>query len=359
LVGISYAQGLTTERVAGVIEMSEDALGNPMPSSRLGSIIYKNDAISAWWSGSNPGYLYMDWGVLAPQGTDGLDDEVVDGFLYTYGTNNMDPNGEDFTYYFFDSTTGYANQGVLEATFIRTGLPNGYGRPPLAPGYGWTYSMTSNLEGQGYEFLLRSKDLFIGWGQQQVSTPLMGSTGFAIGQPSNFGANWTTGTVNESSVFDPSNVYLGTVSFSFGGPTSPVWATWPGRLYGAQDPAQNMTYYGQNSQGNTAMFYTTGDWLLNNDVNFFLRKNGNTLPGWVLASLQVQSQYLPTLGVTRLVGTFVGPTPMLMNAGSGDFDVLTYTVQPVSAGQTIYIQGAITALNPIAPADAANGVYSN
>lgn len=357
LAGISFAQGLSTGKVAGVKAKAIDAYGNTVTSPRTGApdfggSIYNNNGISSWWSGQDVGYISLDWGKLVDQGNL-LADEVVDGFNFKYGTNNMDPAGENYTVFYFDSTTGFGNLGVQEAGFAFTGLPNGYGLPSLPPGFGWIWGITVDLEGSGYEFLLGPDH---GTGLVLDSAPLLGGTGAAIGSPSGMNGNGFTGTEDAFDIYFANGTYNGT--WYFGG--YPNWATWPGELFGAQDPAGAMTYYGQNSQGNQAMFYSLGTWAAGQNVHFMLRKNGSTLPGWLLASTAGSSQYIPTLDLTRLVGGFAGGTPTLMNAAFvGDFDVLDITIPNVAGSARIYTQGAITQLNPIPPADAANGIYSN
>ena len=91
-----------------------------------GSSIWDNTGFSAWWSGNDTAYINLDWGRLPPAGS-GLDDLVIDGFTFSYGTNNWDPTGESYTVYFFDSCTGWGNLGVEEAGFLFMDLPNGYG----------------------------------------------------------------------------------------------------------------------------------------------------------------------------------------------------------------------------------------
>jgi hypothetical protein len=165
-----------------------------------------------------------------------------------------------------------------------------------------------------------------------------------------------TGTENSFDIYFANGTYNG--SWYFG--AYPNWATWCHTLFGGQDPATNMAYYGQGSQGNQAMFLSAGNWSAGTDVTFYLRKNGSALPGWLLASGQGQSQYIPSLDLTRLVGGFAGGTPTAMSPSfAGDYDVLTVTIPNVAGTMRIYTQGAITALNPIPPADASNGIYSN
>jgi len=151
----------------------------PMPSGPPdhGACIWDNYSISAWWSGVNKGYINLDWGKL-PVPSSGLPDHVIDGFTFAYGTNNRDPAGDDFAVYYYDSCTGWGNLGVHEAAFFFHGLPNAYGFPTLPPGYGWVWSVTCDIEGTGYEFLLGQE---LGNGMIRLLTPTMGSSGLAIG----------------------------------------------------------------------------------------------------------------------------------------------------------------------------------
>ena len=107
LAGISFAKGLSTEKVAGVKSKAIDVYGNSTAWPRAGApdfggSIYNNNAITAWWSGQDIGYICLDWGKLTDQGNN-LADEVVDGFNFKYGTNNMDPAGETYAVYYFDN----------------------------------------------------------------------------------------------------------------------------------------------------------------------------------------------------------------------------------------------------------------
>jgi hypothetical protein len=354
LVGIAFAQGFTTNPVAGVKEKSIDAFGNTIPQARYGGSLYNNNAVTAWWGGGlTTGYVNLDWGVLPD--SDGLPEEIVDGFNFKYGTNNMDPAGDDYATLFFDGSTGWGNIGIQEAGFLFTGLPNGYGLPPLPPGYGWIWSVTVDLEGSGYEFL-EGKDGRHGFCLNRMASPTMGGSGPAIGSPANVGGNGPTGTEDAFDIYFPDGTYNGT--WYFGG--YPFWATWPGELFGPQGPAAAMTYYGIGSTGNILSFYSTGNWAAGQNVHFMLRRYTETNPAWVLASAQGISQYIPTLDITKLVGAFVGGTPKLMGAiYAGDFDVLDVTIPNAAGGMRIYTQGAITQLSPIPPVEASNGIYSN
>jgi hypothetical protein len=350
LAGVSFAQGLTEKAVAGERSMAIDVYGNTISVPRYGTAIWDNSTTRAWWPGVTTDYINLDWGLMPDY--NGLDDEVVDGFQFKYGTNNMDPAGETWTIYYFDSCTGWGNMGVQEAGFLFTGLPNGYGLPSLPPGYGWVWSITVDIEGSGYEFLMGKN---LGIGMVRNSTPLMGSTGTGNGQPPNLMPMFT-GTENSFDIYFPNGTYNG--SWYFG--AYPTWATWCHILYGAQDPAGSMSYYGANSQGNDAQFLSLGTWAAGQNVHFMLRKNGSTLPGWLLASAQGMSQYIPSLGITKLVGGFIGGTPKKMVPDYvGDFDILDIQIPTAAGTKRIYLQGAITKLNPIPPADCSNGIYSN
>jgi len=148
LAGLLCAQGFDIENVAGVRSKAIDVLGNTIPMPTDLNPIWTNTSISKWWSNVETGYLYLDWGELLEQGN-GLPDEIIDGFTFTYGTNNIDAEGETFAVYFFDSCTGWGQMGLQEAFFSLSGLPNGYGLPTLPPGYGWIWQITVKLDGEG------------------------------------------------------------------------------------------------------------------------------------------------------------------------------------------------------------------
>ena len=138
VAGLAFAQGLNVEKVSGQQTIAKDALGNTILQTRYGAEIWHNTAITAWWSGPGTGYLNLDWGQLVDQGNQ-LPDEVIDGFMFMYGTNNLDPAGEDFAVYYFDSCTGWGNMGVQETGFLFTGLPNAYTYGSLQPGFPLTH----------------------------------------------------------------------------------------------------------------------------------------------------------------------------------------------------------------------------
>jgi hypothetical protein len=305
-----------------------------------GSTIWSNFPVQGWWDRTQ-GYLVLDWGLLDLPPT-GMPDEVVDGFSFAYATNNMDPAGDDIALFYFDDCTGWGNLGVQVAAFLFTGLPNGYGLPSLPPGNAWVWTISTDLAGTGYEFLLNRQ-----FGQlMDCRSPTMGSTIPALGSPHLM----STGLLD---LYSQAGVYCGTW-------LSPTGGNMAKELYGPRAPAGGMTYYGIGAQGNQAALYTSGDWAAGQDVHFMLRKYGMTQPSWLLASLQQANRFIPQLDLTILVGPLVGGTPRMMSPNNyGDFDFLDITIPNVAGSMRIYMQGAITNLTPIAPADCSNGVYSN
>jgi hypothetical protein len=306
-------------------------------SGRHGGLIWANFPTTGWYS-ATPGFPYLDWAVLNPPPT-GLPDEVIDGFTFTYATNNQDPAGEDIFLYFTDSCTGWGNYGVQESAFAFKGLPNAATFGTLPAGQAWTVTLTTDLEGTGYEFLLGSD-----YGQIMsfMSTPATGATGFVLGSP---------GGGSENVIWGP------------GGPLyfpAPGWGTFARELFGQQAPAANTTYGGFNARGNDASLYTIGNWTAGSSVDFVLRKNGMPLPGWLLASLNTVAKYFPQpLDVTLFLQQPVAATIPMWPDAFGDFDRHTMLVSPSLAGLRIYFQGAITAFGPIVPVDLSNGVMSN
>ncbi len=350
LTGISFAQLNTildtppaSEHKNAYLDVADNTLTPGNSGGRYGNLFWSNPPVTGWYPVTT-GYTYLDWGLLNPPPSM-LFDEVVDGFTFVYGTNNIDPAGEDWIVGFYDSCTGWGNMGVPESMFLFMGLPNGYGLPTLPPGYGWIWQITVDLENSGYEFLLGQR---FGQSLSLMSPPTMGTTGWAIGSPGG-------GTENAVDIYTYAG-YWQTISFA-----PPAWATFARELYGRQDPAQNMTYYGIGAPGNDAALYTIGDWQDLGNVQFMLRRNQMTVPGWLLISLtQRYAYYPPPYDFTLLVGSFAGGSPYaMMQDMIGDFDKLTLTIPPGIGPRRVYFQGALTNINPILPADLSNGVHSN
>jgi hypothetical protein len=350
----SLAQSSASNKIAGVHQIARDVHNNPVPVSRHGNSIWNNKKVTAWKFGLDTDYINLDWGILPDQGN-GLPDEIIDGFTFTYATNNMEVTGESFSIHFYDSYTGQSILGVQEAGFTFTGLPNGATYGTLPPGYGWAMNVTVNLESSGYEFLLGRE---IGIGYIRRSTPRLGNTGICWGAPGNMGGNGYTGTEHQYKTFYPNGTYETTWDFPNYYPLSP-WLTLPAELFGGQDPGSAMTYGGIGAQGNDASLYTVGDWAPGSNVQFLMRKNELQLPGWLLASTGLSQKYYPSLDVTLHLGfPLLAQIPMRPDA-MGDFDRYGLDVGPVLAGLRLYFQGAITAVNPLAPVELSNGVQSN
>jgi hypothetical protein len=352
----SLVQSSLSNNIAGVHQIARDVHNNPVPTARHGNSIWNNMAIfrDRWWAGPVTDYINLDWGILQDQGN-GLPDEIIDGFTFTYATNNREMTGESLSIHFYDSCTGNGNMGILEAGFTFTGLPNAATYGTLPPGYGWAFSVSVDLEGSGYEFLLGEE---IGIGYIRRTTPQMGGTGFCVGCPGNKGGNGYTGTEDRWDEYYPNGVYLNTWYFGCGYPTDP-WMTFSTELFGGQDPATTMAYEGIGAQGNDASLYVVGDWAPGSRVQFLMRKNDLQLPGWLIASTGLSQKYYPGLDVTLLPGfPLLAQMPMRPDA-VGDFDRYGLDVGPVLSGLRLYFQGALTAVQPLGPIDLSNGVYSN
>ncbi len=340
LTGLAFGQGLLeTEKIGGV-KNKKIVLGE---ESRYSNLIWQHGGKWAWWSGVDTGYINLDWAKLHPSPT-GLQDEVIDGFAFSYGTNNMDPAGESFAVYYYDSCTGWGNTGVQEAGFLFSGLPGGLFWGTCPPGWGWIWTITVDLDDSGYEFVLGPE---FGQGLSRWRTPTMGGTGVGV-------AYGGYGSENAFDIYYPNGVYNGTWWFGSGN-----WASWGQSLYGPQAPAGGMTYYGLGAQGNDAGLYAIGDW--SSQVHFMLKKNEFDAPGYLLASLESRNKYLPPpYDVTRLVGHLVGGSPWLMTDDmNGDFCRYFLTVPAQYANTTAYFQGILTDMNPVVPIDMSNGVRSN
>jgi len=322
-------------------------------STDHGPSIWNNNAVQAWWGSPSTDYINLDWGRL-PAPSSGLADHIIDGFTFKYGTNNLDPQGEAYAIYFFDSCTGWGNIGIPEATFAFQGLPNAYGLPSLPPGQGWIWAITVDLEGSGDTFPLNQR---FGQAHVRMSTPTSGWTGPALGWPPNMHGNGPTGTDCAFSIYFPNGNYNGT--WWFGG--YPSWVTWPGELFGTEGQA-NMAFYGVGALGNDASLYATGSFTAGGQLRFLLKKNGSLLDGHLLASFVKRSHYygLPH-DVTSLTGSPIStfPYPMLEDP-VGDFCRLALTVPPQFGSTTVYFQGILgDAPLPQPPIDASNGLQAN
>ncbi len=312
-----------------------------------GNSIWDNTGISAWWSGCGTGYVNLDWGRL-PLTLNGLDDFVIDGFSFAYGTNNNETYAESYAVYFFDSCTGWGNLGVEEAGFLFSGLPGYYWHSTTPPGYAIVWIITVDIEGTGYEFLLGQE---FGFGLSRENTPTMGSSGIAIGihHPMN-------GTDNAFDIYYPNGIYNGTWWFG-----TSYWATWATELFGTEGES-NMTFYGVGARGNDAGLYATGDFAAGNTVQFLVRDNEFGLDSYLAASRSAVNRYIGgSYDVTCLVGKNIIGFPMKMDRSPvGDFHRLSGLVTPQAASATIYFQALLSDSNLMQPpVDASNGMRAN
>jgi hypothetical protein len=356
LTATALCQSEMTEvgQVAGVRQATwkdgELRPGNDMDDSPL---IWDNLEVGGWGCHHETGYLHLDWGKL-PVPASGLDDHVIDGFTFTYGTNNMDPTGETWAVHFFDSCTGWGNMGIPEASFVFSSLPNGYGLPSLPPGYGWIWSITVDLTGSGCEFLLGQE---LGHGLSRLNKPATGWTSMAIGRPSSYGGNGPTGTETAYDLYFPNGTYNGTW-YSDGYPN---WLTWPAALFGTEGEA-DMRIYGAVSAGNDAGLYATGSFSAGSSLQLLLRRNQLPLDGYLLASCSYNHVYFGgAWDVTRLVGGLATGSPLLMRPDAiGDFCSLDVDVPLQYSGSTVYFQGLLCGPPPLQPpVDASNGLRAN
>ncbi len=343
LTSASPAQGLVDADMVAATRSKTIILGD---GSGLSNPIWDNtSSLWGYWGHVETGYINLDWGWL-PTGHHPFLEQVIDGFAFCLGSNNVDPAGETFSVTYFDQCTGWGSTGVQQAGFLFTGLPNGYGLPALSPGYGWIWIITVDLAGSGYEFPL---DPEFGQGLSRWSTPTMGFTGLGIAGPE-------LGSENAFDIYYPNSVYNGTWFFG-----STNWAAWPETLYGpGEAPAAGMTYYGEGCLGNEIGLYTIGDWTMT--VHFMLTKHGWDKPGYLLAS---RTWMLPPIyypdpwDVTRLIGPLAGGSPWLMaDDAVGDFCRYFLTVPSQYHTTAIYFQGIVTDMNPPVPCEMSNAVHS-
>ncbi len=323
----------------------------PGSSPDMGGSVWKNMAIAAWWSGVETGYINLDWGKL-PVPSSGLPDHLIDGFTFTYGTNNLEVDMEEWAVYFFDSCTGWGNVGLMEAGFLFTGLP---GDPSSwMGGLGWVWVIQVDLDGSGYEFLL---DQDFGLGMSRMRTPLgLGGTGTVLGDRPNAWNNGPTGTENAFDIYYPNLKYNGTWWFG-----SYYWATWTAELFGSEGES-DMTFNGVGAQGNDAGLHATGIFTGGGTTRFLLRRNGLDADGYLIASLSSDHRYIGgAYDLTRLTGPMIASFPRMMTSlYLGDFFVLNVDVPAAQSHMTVYFQGIldeIPALQP--PLDASNGLRAN
>ncbi len=357
ITGLAFGQGtLNTDQVGGVKHAYyENGQVYQGVNPDAGAVIWDNNSISAWWSGVNTGYINSDWStnfLVNPNfAAATVGHHVIDGAMFAYGTNNMDTAGEDFSIFYFDDCTGWGNLGTQQAGFLFAALPNGAYLPTLPPGYGWIWTITYDLEGGGYEFLLNDD---FGIGLARNSVPTMGSTGLALG------TRMFNGTQNAFDIFYPNGTYNGTWWFG-----SSYWATWTGQLMGNEGQG-NGTFYGIGSQGNDSSLYVQGSFGANATVHFMGDKAGISLAGNLIASTQAMSQYIGNpYDVTRLIGNFVAGSPWIMTeipymAGNADMYIHDQTIPAPYAGMTAYFQMILSdAPLTTPPLDGSNGLRMN
>jgi len=172
-------------------------------------------------------------------------------------------------------------------------------------------------------------DAATGWGNKGVQ-----QAGFG------FGDNGFTGTEDAFDIYYPNGTYNGT--WYFGG--YPNWATWSGQIMGS-GVAAHMSYYGIGAQSNHGHLYTSGSFSASGaGAHFMFALHGQSASGELAASLTPSSQYIPSMGITRLVGPIAPgfPTPMSY-AFIGDFSTYDITPPAQYVGVTAYFQAVIRA----------------
>ncbi len=351
---LSLASVLPAQSLVG----ADPVAGQKTKTITLGSgshspnVIWDNSSgIWGWWSDIYTGYAHLDWARIPPSPT-GLSSELIDGFTFSYGTNNMAPEGETFLVQYYDDTTGWGSMYYLQAQFLFDSLPNGYGLPALPPNHGWVWTITVDLEDSGYEFPLNTPlNTYFGQALSRWSTPTMGRTGMAIAGPG-------YGSENAFDVYYPSGVYNGTWWFG-----STNWADWPQTLYGPQAPASGTAYYAMNAPGNEATLHTLGDWASTAGVHFILKKNWwSDMKSYLVVSRTCFDPpiYIPSYDISRAIGLPAGGSPWLMTDDPiGEYSHYYLTVPPQYYNATVYFQGVVSyGMPPYPPTTMTNGVKS-
>jgi hypothetical protein len=357
LVGVVYAQGtLNLQKVDGYKTYGSQA--------RYGSYIWNNMANDGWFTGFTYNYLFMDWGSL-PDANNGLPDEVADGFQFVYATGGNQPGGVTWIVYYFDEATGFGDVNWLqEAGFIFTGLPDAAGLPA---GY-WGWTVTVDLAGGGYEFLVADRTSTLvesGLGVAQVNlyvNPLT-VTGGTLTLPPFIGGNGDTGTTDAFDIFYPTGGYKG--AYFFGGwPLNP-YGSFQNGLFGASDPALGTKSIGNGLlTGNEASIYATGSWALNGVVDITLRMNKLTQAAALAANTAFTYPlfYLPGLDVTVVPTYPFLAAPPMTYIYTGDFTKKYFpSIGGGIATLTLFLQGGISNFfasppGPAAPMDFSRNV---
>lgn len=294
---------------------------------------YYSNIGNSWSTGAD--HLWIDEGKVGDTNTGRIDQ--VNGFDFAYCSTDPDPTGNSgsigITYY--DDYVPCTAPPAATCAYILTGLPLGG-----AAGNLQCWGVGVDLEG-GFECTTDPASMFsttdagvsdryFGWafGSNPGMTG-MNNTGPILDLPCATPiASNGCGSGNENFFYwyDPAGVWSG--CYWFGGIP---WASFSMKMYG---PSTNAFRYGyaNNTMGLSASNYAPGT------VCTFT-VTGNTSPAlYLLAAPATGSIFLGGKGTLVISTSFLPPTPVAMNAGTG---ILSTTI-PAGVPANVYVQCAGT-----------------
>jgi len=300
---------------------------------RYGAVIWDNFAAppGGWFCSMTAGYVWLDWGILNDQGNL-MPDEVIDGFSFGYATDAR-IGGISWNMYFFDSCTGWGDYSLVpEAGFAFTGLPDATNLPP---GYYWRWTITTDLTGTGYEFLMGEE---IGVGHSRITRNI--TCGPLMTLPPKIGGNGPTDTEDAFDIGSLTGGYMGT--YWFGGYPSNPYGSFRSRLMGASDPSTGCSYAGIPLPGNDTALYCVGDWAYGSYNLFLLRLNGMDAAAGAIHSISTYPIYRPAIGKTTVPTITTAIKVPFSLSYTGDYMIYTKICGPWAEPVSWCIQGAIT-----------------
>lgn len=323
LAGLTFGQNtLPVEKVDGV-----KSLG----SQRYGAVIWDNFAASGWFSSMTTGYMWLDWGKLLDAGN-GMPDEVIDGFGFSYATDAA-IGGISWNMYYYDSCTGWGDYAIVqEAGFAFTGLPDATNLPP---GYFWGWLLWVDLADSGYEFLM-GYDIGVGHSLQTAAI----TCGPRLTKPPLVGGNGNTLTEDAFDIIDSAGGIVGT--YWFGGYPANPYASFCAQLMGGSDPSVNTVYAGIPLQGNNTGLYCVGTWAYGSYNNFLVRMNAATTAGGVFFNYTQGYQWYAGVGkstIPKVTGAIKIP---FSYSYTGDYVTYPFNCGPGAVAYTWYIQGVVS-----------------
>jgi hypothetical protein len=305
----------------------------------------------------------VDWGYIWKVNTNNLADEVIDGFLFNYVTNDLSTDGITLGLLFWDQATGWGDSTMVQEFGLAfSGFAN---MAPFPTWYAvsWTYTFDLSGGNQLFEFLMDKGDIntapkdgvmFGLWnGSTEYVSPnpaVPPAMGFVLAKPDGpkSDANFAQSD-DVVATYDANFNLIG--HWFFGGYTSqgiPA-ANMSWELYAA--PIALNTKYQGPLQGNELMLYVTGNWATGGNAHFMLRQNEMTPVNKLVACLNTKSQkyYGGAIDTTII---FPVPIPWIQNMIPidnptigliGDYSIYDWTnMKATVATKTTYWQGLIT-----------------